>query len=329
VKVEIEEGCLRPGNRAVFWPGRTRPVDAQRLLVISRDGIMAHDGQPGGGLFACVDEEICKVLGLAERKQLEHRRTYKKIKSVQATMIVDLVRRLYERVSNNLGEREPSKMNWILRRRTSVRETNLSIEVVLERAVVLLAEHKHLAGWYNQMPVASGLIDGRSHKRAAVDLARIAKDRLDLYELKWKSNTPLYAAFEILRYGLAYLLCRASKAKFKYDHHCTMKVNALGLNVLAPDEFYEGGNLLWLQEGLDTGIRRVAQEQLGCEFQASFRFLALKREPTDPEKPMPPFFKTGAAAKVACGAEPLGTEAMALVQAMGKLSPAWSGPASV
>jgi hypothetical protein len=269
------------------------------------------------GLFAGVDEKVRKALCLKEREQLWHRRTYLDVTCVRATEIIDLVRRLYGVVETHpkLGRREPSRENWRWDLQVCVRDRNKSPEVVLERAVALLAKRGCLKAWCNQIPVASGLIDGSSDKRAAVDLARITHDRLDLYELKWNSDTPLYAAFEILQYGLAYLLCRVNQERFKYDDLDTMKVKALGLNVLAPRLYYKDRNLFWLQKGLDAGIRKLAQDLLGSDFQASFQFLALKRKPTEH------FLKDGADAMASCGAELLAPGALALVRAMSKLTP--------
>ena len=172
--------------------------------------------------------------------------------------------------------------------------------------------------------MASGLIDDRLDKRAAVDLARIEEDCLDLYELKWASDTPIHAAFGILRYGLAYLLCRANRREFGYADLRTMKVNALGLNVLAPPSYYKKLNLdlTWLQAGLDAGIRTVAQEQPESGLRASFRFMALPVEPKD-------LFADGAEAKAACGATPLAPKAVALVRAMSNLTPVRPAPDSV
>jgi len=163
------------------------------------------------GLFAGVDEAICSVLGLKERKQLRQRKTYLEIVPVQADVLVDLVRQLHALMAANLGNRQPSAQNWRWERQICIDDINPSPEVVLERAVALLAERGHLTEkWCNQIPVASGLVDHKSDRRAAVDLARLAGGRLDLYELKWESDTPIYAAFGILRYGLAYLLCRVN-----------------------------------------------------------------------------------------------------------------------
>jgi hypothetical protein len=276
--------------------------------------------QIGAGLFAGTDEVIHGVFGLKEREHLKQWTTCLEVacRRVSADALIELVRQLYRSVSDKLGNHKPSAENWRWKPQIRIQDRNNSPEVVLERAVALLAMRGCMDEWCNQIPVASGLIDHKLDKRAAVDLARIEGDRLDLYELKWKSDTPIHAAFEILRYGLAYLLCRANP-KLGYANHRTMKVTALGLNVVAPRRYYKDFDLAWLQAGLDVGIRTVSQEQLGRpEFRASFQFLALPEElsvePTG-------LFATGAKAKEACGATPLAPKAVALAQAMSKLVP--------
>jgi hypothetical protein len=288
---------------------------------------MRYDRQPSAGLFAGVDEAICGVFVLKDGRHLRQRKTCLEVASrpVAAEKLIELVRQLYRRVGDNLGERKPSPKNWRWKPQVRIQDRNKSPEVVLERAVALLAERGCLDKWCNQIPVASGLVDHKLDKRAAVDLARIEGDRLHLYELKWKSDTPIHAAFGILRYGLAYLLCRVNRTKLGYTDFDTMKVSALGLNVVAPLRYYDGFDLSWLQAGLDAGIRTVAQE-LEPDFRASFRFLALpdelSAEPTG-------LFASGAEARAACGATPLAPSAVALVQAMGKLTPVWPLPNSV
>jgi hypothetical protein len=265
-----------------------------------------------------VDEVICCAFRLKHGMHLRQRGTSLKVarRRVPADEIVDLVRKLYERVGLNRGRHIPSTENWRWKPQIRIRDVNKSPEVVLERSIALLAEETHLSEWCNQIPVASGLVDHKSDKRTAVDLAKIAGGQLDLYELKLESDNPVYAAFEILQYGLAYLLCRVNKSEFGYAHLRTMKVNALGLNVLAPRSYYEGFDLGWLQAGLDAGIRAISQELRDPEFGASFRFVTLP----DLER-----FASGANAKAACGVTPLiEPKALALVHAMSSLVPFYS-----
>jgi hypothetical protein len=280
---------------------------------------MGHDEKLSGGLFAGTDAAICHVLGLKHARQLRQRTAYLQIarSQVSADVLIDLVRTLYRLVESNRRERKPSSENWRWKPQTYIAGKNKSPEIVLERAIALLAHRGDLNDWSNQIPVASGLVDHKSDKRAAVDLARIKDGQLDLYELKWASDTPVYAAFEILRYGLAYLLCRVNRTKFGYDDLKAMEVDALGLNVLAPCLYYEQ-DLTWLQAGLDAGISKVSQEQLGVDFRASFRFRVL---------PGGPAFASGAEATTVCTAAALEPRALDLIRTMSRLSAVCHGPA--
>jgi hypothetical protein len=278
---------------------------------------MVQGAQFNKGLFSGTDMAIRNALGLEEGRQLRHKTNQALVgKSVKTEALINLVRELYQIVETNLRDRAPSVENWRWRLQTYIGEKNISPEVILERAVAILAEQGQLDAvgrWCNQIPVASGLVDHKSDKRAAVDLARIAGERLDLYELKWKSDTPIYAAFEILLYGLAYLLCRVNQTKFGYERLDSMMVKNITLNVLAPTAYYGNLDLAWLQTGLDAGIRKVSQELLGTDFQASFRFLTLPVGPTPP-------FVSGAEVISACRATPLAPSAKALVQAISNLA---------
>jgi hypothetical protein len=110
------------------------------------------------------------------------------------------------------------------------------------------------AGWSNQVPVASGLIDHRLDKRAAIDLVELTDERARFIELKWESDTPAFAAFEVLRYGLAYLFCRVNAAEFGYTGRPLMRVSRVDLQVVAPTAFYEKHDLRWLEQGLDRAV---------------------------------------------------------------------------
>jgi hypothetical protein len=61
----------------------------------------------------------------------------------------------------------------------------------------------------HQVPVASGVLDGNRDKKSCVDLVcRTAPGCFDLIELKVGSNHAVYAAMEVLRYGVLYLFSR-------------------------------------------------------------------------------------------------------------------------
>ena len=154
----------------------------------------------------------------------------------------EIVPRLFDRVVENWYEishgRRPSFENWRHERQTYIGNVNKSPEVILERAIATLAEFGDLPEWYNQIPVASGLLNGKSDKRAALDLVRVEGDTAELIELKWNSDTPLFALFQVLGYGLALLLSRQNAEVFGYSGRPLMEARRLSLVVLAPAQYY-------------------------------------------------------------------------------------------
>jgi hypothetical protein len=272
------------------------------------------------GIFASSDAAICDAFKLDDLRRLWQRASYRKIaaRAVPEDRLVELVRALFEIIAANFSNRArrlpPSRQNWRWECQTELSDQNLSSEVLLERAIAILAEQGHLPCWRNQIPVASGLVSDRTDKRAAIDLARISDERLDLYELKVESDTPLYAAVEILLYGLVYIFSHAHQVAFDYAGREMMGAKFLGLNVLAPSDFYEGHDLGWLQRGLDVGLRRVSMEQAGPSLRTSFRFLTLPAEVVG-------LFNDGADVLEECRKTPIGERCSALQRALGSLSP--------
>ena len=125
-----------------------------------------------------------------------------------------------------------------------IREKNPSREKILEKAVAVLAEKRHMLGWFNQCPVAAGITHPKKDNKRAVDLVHWSKaDRhVRLIELKWKSNSPLYALFEVLEYGLAYIFCRIHKKELPLQCPSLMNARHVSLEVIAPRLFYNGYN---------------------------------------------------------------------------------------
>ena len=127
-----------------------------------------------------------------------------------------------------------SEQLWRCRRATEIADHNRSRETILEKAVANLAEQGHMPGWFNQCPVASGIADPHVNNRRAVDLVHLSGGSARLIELKWTSNTPVHALFQILEYGLTYVLTRLRKGELRLDDRQLMQVRHIGLEVVRP-----------------------------------------------------------------------------------------------
>ena len=188
-----------------------------------------------------------------------------------------LVTAMYGGIENSLAQRPddrtPSSENWKLRstkdhdmRRPSA--NNKSVEVKLERAIV----EEWPNSWNYQMPIASGLFDEHSDKRRAVDLVFDHQDEhYDLVELKvnMKAGSPLYAAMEILCYGLVYMASRSDRAgnlKYNTTDLPVLRANSITLCVLAPESYFKGSQLMWLQCAINEGLERLTPSGLKLDF---------------------------------------------------------------
>lgn len=120
----------------------------------------------------------------------------------------EILEKNYRQVGSN--PKSPSGELWRCKPVPDIGGKNPSREKILEKAVAVLAEKGRMSGWFNQCPVASGINGPSADGNRAVDLVHWSKPKecVHLVELKWKSNTPLYALFEVLEYGLAYIFCR-------------------------------------------------------------------------------------------------------------------------
>jgi hypothetical protein len=179
-----------------------------------------------------------------------------------------LAENLYRCISANWNKRVRQKVlsgaNWDLRRAGSKRTTQQ--EVQIERRII----DEFSTEWYNQLPTASGLVCPYERKRS-IDLVR-KRGELDyeLIELKYKSNHPLFAAKEILLYGMLYLHARLElKDKYSIKQLPILSAQSIRLRVLAPSDFYtfpkRGGqrnpyNLAWFEKELNSGIAEFAKQ---------------------------------------------------------------------
>lgn len=225
-----------------------------------------------------VAADVASLLGI---KSIRHR-----VRAFQPVDGATLVRTVYARVQQNYERggatlnKDRSDQNWRWPGlQTEIAGHNPSPEVILERAIAKAADEFAPKVWGNQIPVASGLIAGAGDRRRAIDLVRQHADgHFEFIELKIASDTPLYAAIEILGYGCLWLLARADQPA---RSSALLAASAIDLSILAPNAFYAGRDLTGLERAIDEGIRDLGAE-LGVEM--SFRFLVLDPD-IDPRSP--------------------------------------------
>ena len=228
-------------------------------------------------IFDGSDKLIQDFLGLTDGKHLKQKSTCRRLVDTgrSASEFETLISDLYGRIEANRTSRTPSKENWRSSCQTRLDPGNRSPEILLERAIAILGEKGIMEGWCNQVPVASGLVDEYADKRAAVDLVHLEDNHATLVELKWASDTPAFAAFEILQYGLAYLFSYIHRKDFGYAGKDLMKINRVSLQVLAPSYYYDKCTLDWLGQGINEAIGSFAASKTNGAIVMGFDFLAL------------------------------------------------------
>ncbi len=229
---------------------------------------------PPTSIFEGTDEIVSNAFEFQPGDSLKHKSVSRRFNDLPANhpAFERLIPRLYARIEENWSGRTPSPENWRLELQTYVGERNTSPEVLLERAIAVLAGRGILNGWFNQIPVASGLIDEHADKRAAVDLVHVQGREANLVELKWESDTPVYAAFEILRYGLAFLFCYENRKRFGYSENGLLGCSAVKLSVLAPQPYFETYDLASFGRQLSAAAHRFVADRTRGRLSMTFRF---------------------------------------------------------
>lgn len=222
-------------------------------------------------LMEGVERNVCDALSIVSMRQVSamHR--------LEVPPDLDLVELVFRTVNENYEQgnaaanRNRSRQNWRWHRpQLQIAAHNTSPEVVLERAIVAVCARKGRTDWSNQIPVASGLIAGAADGRRAIDLVRqCGERRFELIELKIASDTPLYAAVELVGYGCIWLLARAHPPTFTT---AILDADHIDLRVLAPSAYYTRYDLAELEAALDRGCHTLGQTQ---GVRMSFAFLTL------------------------------------------------------
>jgi hypothetical protein len=169
------------------------------------------------------------------------------------------------------GYSNPSRENWRWKRHADLSPENKSPEIQLECSIVSACGDN----WSNQMPTASGLVGPATDKRAAVDLVhRSDPGTYSLIELKVASDNPLFAAIQILLYGLLFVWSRDNQEKLGYDMEVqpVLAADSVTLSVLAPLSYYLDYDLTSLSSALNSGLAEFGEGKgvsLGFEFSAA------------------------------------------------------------
>ena len=190
------------------------------------------------------------------------------------------IKKLYKSLSCD-GWKNQVGTNWIWRTEVgNAAPKNSSKEVLLERAVA----GQDLEKWTYQMSTSSGvqIVQGKTRKinlfsRKSIDLVRFIKSRHYAFvELKVGSNNPLYAAFEILGYALAYLHARTN-AWSGAGEHDVFDAEKIELTILGPKNWHMYGEnieykLDWLAEQIAASLNDFVKSEFKNKLIFSMKF---------------------------------------------------------
>lgn len=188
----------------------------------------------------------------------------------------DLLNDLVEKIECNLKKARDSgatlgksKQNWRELPPTQKHDERKP-ERDFEHRLVCAGENDGIWKWWNQMPIASGLVEHRADRTRAIDLVCNKKANplhYRLIELKVNRNAgaPLSALMEILRYGLVYYVLRKNRGETWLKdtplNQEIFKANFIELCVLAPKSYYKDYNLDWLETGLINALNEMAKNE--------------------------------------------------------------------
>lgn len=228
---------------------------------------------------------------------------------------------IYDLVKRNCGgsPHSNSAILWELRRKCYIADHSPYSEKQLEKAVANLAESCHMPGWFNQCPVASGIVDSGRNRKNAVDLVHWSKSSkcARLIELKWESDDPRYALREILRYGVAYIFCRVHRNELCLEQRPLMDANHVALEVVAPRQFYVDHDEKERFARVSKSLGEFARFKTNGALSVSLSALAF------PEEFNQVPFKNGQDVKEKCFTEKLTDEGRLVRDAFAGLTPAW------
>ncbi|MBI5315574.1 MAG: hypothetical protein HZB34_06350 [Nitrospirae bacterium] len=237
-----------------------------------------------------IDEALgLRSCGIGKEPHYKHKATCQKLSEFPPPTFdaTALIGKIYAQVICNWKKGvnyEPSTENWRFESRTNIDARNDDPEIKLERAIVSTQTQLPM-NWANQTPTSSGFVGPRADKHRNIDLIHRGEDgAYEFIELKVGSDTPLYAAMEILQNAVLYIFTRENEQKIEggSDEQKPLRgVTVIHLKVLAPCSYYEGYNLAWLEVNICNGLKAFLVGRTS-KLQMDFRFDAF-----------PPWFTSG------------------------------------
>ena len=212
------------------------------------------------GLFAGVRELVDRALGVSDYASKGAALCLKErgYPAETATLVQDLFE-VIERnwtlaVRSDRRSHSNENFRWHYPQ-TGFAPHNKSPEVTLERALICALLRAERDDWSNQVPLISGIAGPHAFKKCAVDLVyRKNEGSFEFIELKINSDTPVYAAVEILIYGLLWLLSRRERKHLGYAEGPILAARELMLSVLAPRSYYSRYSVEPLASAFNEGL---------------------------------------------------------------------------
>ncbi len=271
---ELNAGIPVDGPACVSVECLPAAILKRMRLDVGLDGAIEEAVMDTGSLLSGVDAFLDEILGVqhigATSPHYKHRGSYQYLARSGGVDGVFLIRGMYDRIERNWpGTPCRGDQNWRLIPQLYIDPRNDSAEKRLEKAIA-----GQCAGWVNMVPVCSGVMPSLNEGGRRIDLVRRrAADSWEFVELKIGDNcdTPLYAALEILGYGLVYLFSRRHAERLGYSRrNPLLAARDVSLVVLAPAEAYRHGSLLFFERQMNHGMRKLVNADDGVKI--DFRF---------------------------------------------------------
>ena len=228
-----------------------------------------------------IDEGL-NLFNIGKDPQYQHKKSCSIAEKHCATFDAnEVVSRIYEQLVANLKNPDnrfysegPSKENWRFEKKRDLGTHDPNKERGLEKAIVNLSDSANFraSDWVNQVPTSHLLITSTSGRNRNIDLVHklVEEEEYEFIELKVESDTPMYAAFQIVISGLIYLMSRKFYTSQYIDSEEILKVidskkilkaRKVHLKTLAPQDYYSDYSLSWLEDELNKGLEAFVSEK--------------------------------------------------------------------